>query len=107
LAALFDLASLVDLDALLVLSFVLLIFAGLAPAWVCWPLEGPLENGAAVAGWLRATTPATANGQNLFGRIRETNGLFLVWRESPGCSTDCYCIDKIDESQKSRETGRQ
>jgi hypothetical protein len=66
-----------------------------------------LENGAAVAGWLRATTPATANGQNLFGRIRETNGLFLVWRESPGCSIDCYCIDKIDESQKSRKTGRQ
>jgi hypothetical protein len=62
------------LDAVLALSF--------ACVW-----DGPFEafeNGAATPGWLRATMPATANGQMLFGRVRKSNGLFLVWRESAG-----------------------
>ena len=80
--------ALLALAEFLFLSFVLLAFAdlalaGLALAWVCWLLEAPVVNGAAVAGRLRARTLATANGQIPAGRIRVTNGLFLVWRESP------------------------
>jgi hypothetical protein len=108
LVAFFDLASL-DLAEFLFLSFVLLAFAdlalaALALAWVCWLLEGPFENGAAVAGWLRARTLATANGQILVGRIRVTNGLFLVWRESPVATQIAIALKKLKKAKK-RQTG--
>jgi hypothetical protein len=87
------------LDAALVLSF----------ACVCdWPF-GAFENGAAATGRLRATTPATANGQILFGRVRKSNGLILVWRESPVSRLIAIALKKLTKAKKpeNRTTVRQ
>jgi hypothetical protein len=48
-------------------------------------------------------TLATASGQILVGRIRKTNGLFLVWRESPVATQIAIALKKL---KKAKKTGK-